>query len=130
MSGCTAPSIVPSPTLAHRLRALFDEAWRRARRRRLLVAGALVAAVAGAAALSVALGVGAVEPVGAPAREVDAQLAHRLDDGRMHGSRGIGLAARGACFVAIAGDALEERLAHLGSAGVGLADEEEVRHGW
>ena len=36
-----------------RLRALFDEAWRRARRRRLLVAAALIVAVAVAVAVAV-----------------------------------------------------------------------------
>jgi hypothetical protein len=44
----TAPPIVPSG----RLRALFDEAWRRARRRRLLVAAACLVAVAVAVGLS------------------------------------------------------------------------------
>jgi hypothetical protein len=67
--------------------------------------------------------------VRAAAGEVDAQLAHHLDDGRMHRSRGVGLAAGGVRFVPFAGDALEERLTHLGSARVGLADEEDVRHG-
>jgi len=56
MLGGTAPPIVPSPGFADRLRALFDEAWRRARRRRLLVAGALIAAMGVAVGLSVALG--------------------------------------------------------------------------
>ena len=80
MSGRTAPSIIPSPTFAHRLRALFEEAWRRARRRRLLVAGALVAAVAVAAALSVALGDRQPAPV-APAAPAPAALALPKDPG-------------------------------------------------
>jgi hypothetical protein len=50
----TAPSIVSSD----RLRALFDEAWRRTRRRRLLVAATLVAAVAVAVAVAVAQSAG------------------------------------------------------------------------
>jgi hypothetical protein len=54
MLGRTAPSIVSSD----RLRALFDEAWRRTRRRRLLVAATLVAAVAVAVAVAVAQSAG------------------------------------------------------------------------
>jgi hypothetical protein len=54
MLGRTAPSIVSSD----RLRALFDEAWRRTRRRRLLVAATLVAAGAVAVAVAVAQSAG------------------------------------------------------------------------
>jgi hypothetical protein len=60
----TAPPIVPSG----RLRALFDEAWRRARRRRLLVAAALIAAVAVAVAVAVGQSAGdRPAPVAPPA---------------------------------------------------------------
>ncbi len=63
MFGRTASPIVPSA----RLRALFDEAWRRARRRRLLVAAALVAAVAVAVAVELSAGVRPAPVVPPPA---------------------------------------------------------------
>ena len=63
------------PTLGVRLRGLFDEAWRRARRRRILLASAVACAVT-----AVALAIGPrgsdeprpASPAHAPARAVDA----------------------------------------------------------
>jgi hypothetical protein len=63
MLGRTGPSIVSSD----RLRALFDEAWRRTRRRRLLVAATLVAAVAVAVAVAQSAGDRSIPVAPAPA---------------------------------------------------------------
>ena len=59
-----------------------------------------------------------------PAGEVVADLAHRLDHLRVQ--VGLGAAAGGAHLVAAA--ALEERVRHLGAAGVADAEEEDVGH--
>ena len=66
-----------------------------------------------------------VEPVGRASREVDAELAHRVDHLRMHVRRGP--APRRAGLVPRSG-ALEQRLGHLRPAGVLDADEEDAAH--
>src|SRR6185295_5436788 len=71
-------------------------------------------------------GVLGAELVGDAAREVDAELAHRLDHLGVHALAGRGPGR--ARLVALRGLALEERLAHLRAAGVVQADEEDARH--
>jgi hypothetical protein len=63
-----------------------------------------------------------------PAGEVDAELAHDVDDLRVHAATGVGDAVRRAGGVPARGGALEQRLADLGAAGVVQADEQDLAH--
>ena len=69
------------------------------------------------------------EPLWAAVGEVDAELAHDVDDLGMHAAVRVGDAARGLGGVAAGGGAFEEGLADLGAAGVVQADEQHVAHG-
>jgi hypothetical protein len=64
--------------------------------------------------------------LGATLRHVDPDFAHRIDDDRVHVLGWAG--TRRAGLMATLRDALKEGRAHLGAAGVLLADEEHARH--
>ena len=72
------------------------------------------------------LGVGPIEQVRDPVREIDAELPHHLHHLGVHVLAGI--AAGRARLVPAAGDELEQRRRHLRSAGVVNADEEDAAH--
>ena len=72
------------------------------------------------------LGVGPIEQVRDPVREIDAELPHHLDHLGVHVLAGI--AAGRARLVAASCDELEQRRRHLRSARVVNADEEDAAH--